>query len=489
MGLAKINYDVQLPFQAYLSDEDEAVHCREKIRVIPNRRLVCSGSWQEQEVFVKIFAASRTAYRDWQREVTGSKALLQHNISAAQMIHHGQLSEDHGYFRGQQAYIVIYRSIQPALDLDDVWQMAARNERRDLLNELTRVVAQHHAEGLSQQDMHLRNFIVSGQVIYTLDAADIRVCKKELDEKDSLVNLMQLFALISPSDDCLLRNAFKSYIQIRGWQSSDRKLDAFMSKVAKLRRVKQARYVKKAFRESSAFISHRSMREFVVYDRLFDGKDLRQLLGNPDACIEEGEIVKRGNTCTIALVKTDQSRLIVKRYNIKDSWHAMRRALAHTRASISWRNAHRLQYCRISSAYPVALLEKRLGPVHFQSYFVMREVTGPTCWTFFHDPSVSINDKEKVAAAMGDLFTRLSLYRISHGDMKATNFIIHENRPVLLDLDAMHEHASVSTFNSASARDLRRFFNNWRDTPDILELFQETFARAGMQIKPYNHLI
>jgi tRNA A-37 threonylcarbamoyl transferase component Bud32 len=484
MGFAEINYDIHLPFQAHLNDEDEAVHCREKIRVIPNRRLVCSGSWQEQEVFVKIFAASRTAYRDWQREVAGSKALLQHNISSAQMIYHGQLSEDHGYFRGQQAYIVIYRSIQPALDLDDVWQAAARNERRDLLHKLTHVVAQHHSEGLSQQDMHLRNFVVSGQVIYTLDAADIRIRRSQLNERDSLANLAQLFALISPSDDDLLPEVFNSYIRIRGWDSSERQLDVFMIRVEKLRRTKKAKYIKKVFRESSAFISHRSMGEFTVYDRLFDSNDLRQLLQDPDRFIDEGVIVKRGNTCTIASVKTEMGRLIVKRYNIKNSWHAARRALAPTRASMSWRNAHRLQLCQISSAHPVALLEKSFGPVHLQSYFVMQEVSGPSCWAFFKDPTIAMSDKKEVASGITDLFVQLSSHKISHGDMKATNFIISDSQPVLLDLDAMHEHSSSSAFENAHVRDLHRFFNNWRDTPEVYDLFRESFGRVGFDIQP-----
>ncbi|MDP7146404.1 MAG: hypothetical protein QGH75_13880, partial [Pseudomonadales bacterium] len=62
-----------------------------------------------------------------------------------------------------------------------------------------------------------------------------------------------------------------------------------------------------------------------------------------------------------------------------------------------------------------------------------------------------------------------------------SNFVIHDNQPVLLDLDAMREHMYLSGFKSAHARDLNRFLRNWQDTPDIAELFQETFAAAGIQ--------
>ncbi|MDP7144276.1 MAG: lipopolysaccharide kinase InaA family protein [Pseudomonadales bacterium] len=433
MHLANITYDIDLPFQISLSDAEDVVHCLEKVRVIPNKRLVCRGSWRGADVFIKFFTATKTAYRDFQREVAGSDGLKQHNISTAQRVYQGVLTE-------QRAYLVIYRSIQPALDLDDAWQAATENQRHDLLCKLTRVVAQHHLEGLSQQDMHLRNFIISEEVIYTLDAADIRMRKAGLNKRESFANLIQLFALISPVHDCLIRQALTLYIQIRGWRSSDSQCDAFMIEVEKNRQIKKEKYLRKVFRESSAFVSRRSLREFTVCDRLLDGQDLRQLLNNPDARMEKGEIIKQGNTCTIASVTSDVGKLIIKRYNVKGYRHALRRAFARTRAAISWSNAHRLQLYQISAAHPVALLERCFGPVHFQSYLVMGEVTGPTCWEFFRDPGIAMEDKRNVAGAIGELFKRLVFHKISHGDMKASNFVIHDNQPVLLDLDAMREH-------------------------------------------------
>ncbi len=41
MHLANITYDIDLPFQISLSDAEDVVHCLEKVRVIPNKRLVC----------------------------------------------------------------------------------------------------------------------------------------------------------------------------------------------------------------------------------------------------------------------------------------------------------------------------------------------------------------------------------------------------------------------------------------------------------------
>ena len=61
MNPINISYDIKLPFQLSLSDAEDVVHCLEKIRVIPNKRLVCRGSWRGQAVYMTFFAAHKIA--------------------------------------------------------------------------------------------------------------------------------------------------------------------------------------------------------------------------------------------------------------------------------------------------------------------------------------------------------------------------------------------------------------------------------------------
>ena len=54
-----------------------------------------------------------------------------------------------------------------------------------------------------------------------------------------------------------------------------------------------------------------------------------------------------------------------------------------------------------------------------------------------------------------DLFALLRKLKLQHGDGKASNFMIHEDRLHLIDLDAMRPSAS------GWSKDVRRFLDNW----------------------------
>ena len=55
-------------------------------------------------------------------------------------------------------------------------------------------------------------------------------------------------------------------------------------------------------------------------------------------------------------------------------------------------------------------------------------------------------------------------YKISHGDMKASNFLYWNNKIVVLDLDGMRRHRSQRVFKKAIKKDFDRFLKNWKGT-------------------------
>ena len=53
---------------------------------------------------------------------------------------------------------------------------------------------------------------------------------------------------------------------------------------------------------------------------------------------------------------------------------------------------------------------------------------------------------------------------MSHGDLKASNFLISDSGKItLIDLDAMKQHRYKFTFEKAFFKDQVRFKANWRD--------------------------
>ena len=74
------------------------------------------------------------------------------------------------------------------------------------------------------------------------------------------------------------------------------------------------------------------------------------------------------------------------------------------------------------------------------------------------------------------LFYRLYLLKISHGDMKATNIkVLADGQSLLIDLDSMQQHKRDASAQKAHVRDIKRFMQNWKDTPSLYNAFVKVF--------------
>ena len=73
------------------------------------------------------------------------------------------------------------------------------------MQRLILLLAELHQAGFSQLDLHLKNFLISNEKIYAIDAADmLKTADGEvLGQRASLKNLALLLAQLSPADDLL----------------------------------------------------------------------------------------------------------------------------------------------------------------------------------------------------------------------------------------------------------------------------------------------
>ena len=58
-----------------------------------------------------------------------------------------------------------------------------------------------------------------------------------------------------------------------------------------------------------------------------------------------------------------------------------------------------------------------------------------------------------------------------HGDLKAQNFLIENDRACIVDLDSMFEARSAQIHRRHSRKEVARFFSNWEDRPELLDIF------------------
>jgi hypothetical protein len=115
----------------------------------------------------------------------------------------------------------------------------------------------------------------------------------------------------------------------------------------------------------------------------------------------------------------------------------------------------------IDTAMPLALIERRLGPLRGQAWLIVEYCPGQNLAA--SPPSATRLD------AVRGLFARLAAARIIHGDLKATNLLWRDDGICLVDLDAMRQHRSETGYRRAWRKDRERFLRNWPNGSELAQ--------------------
>jgi tRNA A-37 threonylcarbamoyl transferase component Bud32 len=217
------------------------------------------------------------------------------------------------------------------------------------------------------------------------------------------------------------------------------------------------RFLGKTLRDCSQFAVHQTTCLFSSLVRK-EQESLSALLDAPDAAIAQGEVFKDGGACTVARVEVGGRALVIKRYNLKNPLHALSRCWRPSRAWHSWLAGHRLAFHGISTPTPLARIEERIGPLRRRAFLITEFCPGDD---LLRHLSPEREPDAAEAAAITAFFELLFRLRITHGDMKAKNFLWHDQRLVVIDLDSMIQHTAAFTFARAWRRDRARFLRNW----------------------------
>lgn len=439
----------------------------EVVRVVPGKRVVCSGFWQQQRVYAKIFLGNQSQqYAD--RDKKGVQWLMQADVATPLLLASHQLAST-------QAVVLIYQAIEGGETVELAYARFSARERLQLMTLLVQTIAQHHHAGLIQTDCYLKNFLVKDHVIYTLDGDGVRAYRHLSARKmaENLTVLLSKMDILEVESWCgqLLQCYQSAYdlpaIVLQRLKPSVRKVQARVA----------ARYAEqKVFRQCTDVNVNQHQGSFVAVRRHFAHLAPMLKMAGLDQYLTQDCLIKNGNTCTVFDTKLDGAHVVIKRYNMKSVGHYLSRMLRPSRAAISWANAHRLMLLGIKTATPVALVERRMfGFLRGKAYFVTLFVDAPDVAEFFQQTQHPDRRAQSVQQ-MAELFYRLYLLKLSHGDMKASNIkVLSDGCPLLIDLDSMRQHRSRFFAQNHHVRDLKRFMQNWKDTPTLYNAYVEAF--------------
>ncbi|MEH6357805.1 MAG: lipopolysaccharide kinase InaA family protein [Pseudomonadales bacterium] len=454
-------FEVQLK----LAGEVQTARCVELLRLVPGRRVVVKLLLGEKTYLGKIFLGS-DGKKYCQRERKGIEALEGAGISTAQF-------EGHGCLQDNGAEILLLEYLPQVQHLSECLALSPADAKTQL-EAVIKMITMMHGKGLVHKDCHLDNFLVNEQGLYLIDGDAVEQ-SSALSQRDALDNLALFFVQLPLSFTSRLAGFFTHYCELRAWSLADY-LPAFQQALQAQRDNRQRRFLKKVFRDCTQFKVTKSWSRFIAQDRQADCPELQALIANPDHYIEAGRLLKDGNSATVAKVSVGDKVYVVKRYNLKSVTHWLTRFWRASRAWASWHNAQLLCFYSVCTPKPLAMIEQRCGALRGKAYFITEHCDAKSALDVAGKVKESPEALEALAKQFGRLFEVMKLLRISHGDFKATNFLVADDGLTVIDLDSMQLHASPQEHQKAFAKDHQRFMKNWRSEARVEAVMAKAIA-------------
>ncbi|MBS4078927.1 lipopolysaccharide kinase InaA family protein [Pseudomonas rustica] len=442
------------------------------LRVLPGQRYVGAGVWRGRPVLAKLLVGSKAA-RHFQRELNGVKLLAAQGLTTPLLLADGLKEGEGGW--------LLFEFLEDAESLGDAWQQVESlpvlaDEQSAVLGDALGAIAQLHSKGLWQEDLHLDNLLRHGGQLYLIDGAGIcaETAGQPLSRQKVLENLGVFFAQLPKSLEPFTEELLVYYLLSNGEHALP--LEALQKQIDKVRAWRLRDYLIKVGRECTLFAVQRGAFALRAIRREEEAA-MVPVLEQADALLDQGHLYKTGGAASVGKVEVAGRKLVIKRYNIKNFAHWLKRFWRPSRAWHSWREGNRLAFLGIATPKPLAVLEKRFLWLRSRAYLITEYLPGPDIIERFAPYVENGNAPESELQALDQLFARLIAERISHGDFKGHNLFWQDDRWALIDLDSMCQHRSLGSFAPAYARDRARFMRNWPESSALYQVIDQRLPK------------
>jgi tRNA A-37 threonylcarbamoyl transferase component Bud32 len=442
----------ELPFPFVVQADDGCkLELLRPLRVLPGKRIVGEALWNGRRVVAKLFIASGSQ-RHWQRECAGLDALTAADIPTTPALAAGSLVGGGHY--------LLTAFLAHAVSLGDDLDTADPIVLRALLETACTRIGQMHTHGLVHGDLHPGNFLLHAGELRVIDGDAVQRCDAPLSGSEADANLADFLAQLPPATETLFDALLASYRV--GNPHHVPEFAALRPLIAVLLKQRLVHGLSKTLRPCTLFDVQHRFRRFTSVARE-DAAWLAPLLADPDRLMADGVLLKDGNTATVARVELAGRQLVVKRYNIKNTWHALSRAWRPSRAWHSWLESHRLRFFGINTPTPRALIEERFGPLRRRAWLVTDYHPGRNLAEHFAPFFELEAPPPAEGGALLHFMATLRANHISHGDFKANNLLWDDAlcSIAVIDLDAMQQHTRPAAYARAWRRDRARLLTNW----------------------------
>lgn len=425
----------QLPLTLQLSQGP--LQLQQWLRTLPGKRYVAKGVFNGETVLAKIWVGQR-AKSKLETEQHGIALLKEQQLATPSVIESG--TEADGAWQLSQ-WLEQAQTLQELLRLESGHSICNSPVPLELLNDATQLLRDMHNRGVIQDDIHPGNFLWSQKQWWIIDAADIRAATSQ---QDALKNLGIFLAQLP-------ENWQNSVLDSYGLDSNTPEAAIAIKQAQQWRAHRALDLANKSLRDCTLFRVQQQWRHFESQwrEEAFE-------LGELDQQLLKGKLLKDGGSSTVGLIEYGGRDLVLKRYNLKNWAHWLKRFWRPTRAWHSWWAGHRLRGLGISTPRPIALREERWGYCRGRGYLLTEVAPGRDILDTCQDETVT----REVALQIRQMLEIFVCNKISHGDFKGTN-LMWDGRLHLIDLDAVQWHQSHRSWQNAFNKDIDRLLRNW----------------------------
>lgn len=439
------------PFSLTVADDQLDV-C-DVLRWLPDRRLVVAGRYRDTVVVVKLFSAQRRSRLESQAELAALSRLSDRGIPAPQCLQF----EQH-----EQGSALVMSSLSGRI-ADEYERQADAPRAAALCLQLVSFTGRMHRAGCWQSDAHLGNFIIDGGHSWLLDVASVSFRPAPLDERRQLQNLAVLLSQFRP-------RYLPPLSQILAAHAGGLSEPALTDALRKARQYRYRHFLAKTQRDCTAFVTLAAgqIKGYAVRDQ---SDCLQALLAHGlDKAMSQGTMLKDGNSSTVVRVSWAGRDWVIKRYNLKSSFHAFKRKFVRSRARNSWLAANWLQLVGIATPQPIAMFEERRLGMKGRAWFICEYLPSETVLDLGPERLRS----QGVLWELVELLRLMQLLRFNHGDMKATNLLWADGELSVMDLDAMRLMVNRAAWRRGFAKDRRRLLQNWDGDSQLQQQLEQT---------------
>ena len=406
------------------------------LREIPGKRRVVEASARDKNYIVKFFKKKNL----YAKEIRGSFYLNQAEILTPKIVSFGKLKNE---------YYIIFEKIIDAITVEEFLNGdETLTKKHNIINEILLLNKKLFKKNFIQLDNYFKNYLISHEKIYIIDGG---LVKKIIFFK-ALRKFLNFSLISSKVDPDIIPNKTSFY--------NFKILDFIHKKIVSYYVHKSLmKFQFKTLRNSSQFEKTSTFRSLIYKQKDFNF-DFQKI----DNLLQNAEIIKNGNTCTVFCHKN----LVIKRYNIKSFKHFIKLQFIKSRGKNSWQISNALQLINIPCPKPYFYYEKKFLFFRLGSYFAMEKINGIDIVSY--QESIKKNSDTKVLKEkIFKLFDKFIYFKFIHGDFKKTNILVDNKMKIsMIDFDKSFFSMSQSIYNYKIKNQIARFLSNWKNKSKFL---------------------